>query len=89
MAVKYYCDRCGKEFNPSPQEPLFEGILIEKKPLMIDGKSPIANKLNPYVKPSQTLFVEEMTQRKIQLCPACTVMFAEVLKKFLEEGKEK
>jgi len=83
------CDKCGKTFNPNPQrEPFFEGILIEKKIQMIDNKSPLVNELNPFVKPEQPLFLEEMTQRKIQLCPTCATRFAEILKNFLQEEKE-
>jgi hypothetical protein len=84
------CDRCGKEFQPNPQqEPFFEGILIEKKTQMIDSKSPLASKFSSLIKPGQPLFIEEMSQRKIQLCPTCTVMFAEILKKFLQGETKK
>jgi len=90
MAIKVYCDKCGKEFNPNPQqEPFFEGILIEKKIQMMDAKSPFGDKFSSLLKPGQPIFLEELSQRKFQLCPVCATAFAEVLKKFLQEETKK
>jgi len=77
LKLTIICDKCKKEISPNTP-----AIFIGKE-LEIKTSMPTKELLSPLILPHQgkPVFLEEILEHKIHLCPSCLIKFKEFLKK--------
>jgi len=77
LQLKLTCDKCGQEISPNTP------IIFVGKKYEIKTSIPTKEFLKPFQLPqrNQPIFLEQVVEHKLHLCPSCTVKFEEFLKK--------